>query len=550
MSVEKNTSRRKKVAEPTAAPEAREVLVPIAKKKARAKKKAPAKKAPAKKATAIKAAAEKAAPKKQAPEKVEVAPPKPVRKAAPRKKKMEAPPAPVPTGLGLQMSLESRLQWQAGDACPEDLSAFVAPWLDADGGVLAETAHDFVAALIEKAKVLQHPLAIEPAVWALLALKRDAEGRVRRLEQVLTQGMEALASCPQYQLEAALFAVSAGRALLADDVGLGQREAAVAALHLWRHGFGLERLAVLAPPARHAAWRSRLPDGVRLVGDPAALEGQALDVLVVDVIEAWEVESLCRLACTHLHLLATAEPLRDERLAAWVEWLDDRRRGPLARLAELPAEAGTRERREALQTVVLSRHKREFADRLPTRLEVTQELGVDDPVREDSLSRLHAACARWQRLGFATEAERAEVLCALESMREAELDADLIQAQAEAVRRLAEEWAPMPLKVAAEPAKLAALAPLLADRPELLENEGAAAIVHLDHPWWAQALEARHAALGETRGLPVAWLLPGKGLSAALKRAPLATCLDRAPPWWPDAEWAALMDGLPALLDW
>jgi hypothetical protein len=417
--------------------------------------------------------------------------------------------------------------------------------------VIAETAHEFVAALVEKARVLAHPLAIEPAVWAQLALKRDAEGRVRRLEQVLNAGgMPALAGCPQYQLEAALFAVSAGRALLADDVGLGQREAALAALHLWREGFGLERLAVLAPAPRHALWRAGLPEGVRLAADPAALEGESLDVLVVDAIETWELDRLRGLQATHLHLLAQAEPLRDgARLAAWIDWLDAARRGPVARLAALPADAGTRERREALQTLLLSRRKREFADRLPERLEVTRELGHGSAAAsDDSLAQLQAASARWQRLGFATEAERGQVLAALQALRAAELDADLLQAQATALRELAEEWAPLPLQVAAEPAKRAALALLLADRPELLTGEGAA-VVHLDLPWSGDALKARYAGHADRPGLPVAWLLPAGGLSAALKDAPLPQCLDQAPPWWPDADWAALMDRLPALLD-
>lgn len=544
MTIEKKTSRRKKAEEVVVVTE---VALPV-------KKKVPAKKAAAKKAAT-------AVPVVEA---VEPAQAKPARKAAPRKtarKKVEAPPAsPAPvvlTSLLLQRGQESRVQWQAGEGCPAELAEFAAAAMDAEGGLPADAAHDFVVALIEKARSLQHALTVEAAIWPQLALKRDAQARVRRIEQLWTRGFDVLPeglrnTCPEYQLEAALFAVSAGRALLADDVGLGQREAALAALHLWRGGFGLARLAVLAPASRHAVWRAALPEGVRLAADPSALVDQVLDVLVVDGIEAWEISSLSALQSTHLHLLANSEPLKDERLAAWVEWLDDARRGALARFAALPAEAGTDTRREALQTLLLSRRKREFAESLPARLEVTRELAVSPELPAGTLDQLKAACARWQGLGFATEAERAQVLAALRTLRAAEIDAALLASQAESLRQLADEWAPLKLHVAAQPAKLAALWPLLADRPQLLLTAAteATALVHLDMPWSADALQARHAGLPQTRGLPVAWLLPAAGLSAALRRAPLTRCLDASAPWWSDADWAALMESLPTLLDW
>ena len=118
------------------------------------------------------------------------------------------------------------------------------------------------------------------------------------------------------------------------------------------------------------------------------------------------------------------------------------------------------------------------------------------------------------------------------------------------LRQLADEWAPLSLRVVAEPAKRAALAPLLADRPELLATDAGTAVAHLDLPWSSEALHQRYAAHAGQGGLPVAWLLPEGGLSAALQRTPLPPGLDDAPAWWPDADWAALMERLPILLDW
>ncbi|WP_186830563.1 hypothetical protein, partial [Mitsuaria sp. TWR114] len=60
---------------------------------------------------------------------------------------------------------------------------------------------------------------------------------------------------PVHAWEAALFAVCAGRALVADDLGLGQRGAAIAAIRLWGECFGVK------PPSSSPRRRPTPPGG-------------------------------------------------------------------------------------------------------------------------------------------------------------------------------------------------------------------------------------------------------------------------------------------------
>jgi hypothetical protein len=280
---------------------------------------------------------------------------------------------------------ERRLQWVAGLAVPAALNELARPKLDEALRLPAEQAHGWLQALLDAARTAGVPLRIAPEVWAQLAAARDAQARVQRLEPLL-QEPGALAALlkeplPAYQWEAALFAVCAGRALIADDLGLGQRGAALAAIALWVRLFGVEPALVIAPAAAQEAWRR---DIQRLLGDwPAQLTlaeqpptgGRTLrpQLLVVDALDGLDEAALAALRALEapqLLLISEREPLGDARLAAWVDWLDAQRRGPLARLAALPADASKKAQREALQTVLLSRRKRELQQeqRLPAAL--------------------------------------------------------------------------------------------------------------------------------------------------------------------------------------
>jgi hypothetical protein len=508
---------------------------------------------------------------------------------------------------------ERRVQWVCGRDVPEHLRH--QPGLDEQRRRGAEGAQAWLQQVLAEARALGVVLRVDAPVWPQLCWGRDAQARVERLESLMADGaaMRALLrdELPVHAWEAALFAVCAGRALIADDLGLGQRGAAIAAIRLWGELFGVKPAVVIAPEAAHAAWRRDLR---RWLGDEAATVMVAVTppakpiaaLLVVDGIEAVAPEALAELRAmpaAQLLLIAHQEPLGDARLNDWIDWLDQARRGPLAALQALPADVGKKHKREALEAVVLSRRKRELVDQLPEALLSPlwlEAAGASLP--SAPLKQIRQLIERWTALRFLGSAEQQQLLEALALLPPASRQA--LAAKAEAVLALRREWIQGAVPAAARllvcarsetlldslsmspqlrrlpPQRLragdsaevrdAALAAWRsAEAGVLLASDDAlasldldaladdrVALVHADLPWQAGTLDQRVlSAVGEdARGVPAALLLIEDSLDAAVLRAQrdgvaFPAWLDAAPVWLDADQLAELMGVLPKLLE-
>lgn len=509
--------------------------------------------------------------------------------------------------------VERRVQWVCGRDVPERLRE--QPGLDEQLRRGAEGAHAWLQQVLADARALGVVLRVDAPVWPQLCWGRDAQARVERLEALMADGaaMRALLrdELPVHAWEAALFAVCAGRALIADDLGLGQRGAAIAAIRLWGELFGVKPAVVIAPEAAQAAWRRDLrrwlgedASSVTVAVTPPAKPVAAL--LVVDGIESMDAEALAALRATsaaQLLLIAHQEPLGDARLPEWIDWLDEARRGPLAALQALPADAGKKQKREALEAVVLSRRKRELVDSLPEALLSPlwlEAAGASLP--SAPLKQIRQLIERWTALRFLGSAEQQQLLEALALLPPASRQA--LAAKAEAVLALRREWVqgavpaatrllvcarsetlleslsmspqlrrlpPQRLRagdsVAAREAALAAwrsaeAGVLLASDDALASLDVGAlpddrvAIVHADLPWQVEAMDQRlWAAVGEeARGVPAALLLIEDSLDAAVLRAQregvaFPGWLDAAPVWLDAEQLGELMAVLPKVIE-
>jgi len=363
------------------------------------------------------------------------------KKPAARKTKVvpvaEVPaPPPAYSVLTLDQGLRRGLLLQAGTDAPARLT------LDAPEQPLEQQ----LQGLLRIAADAGHELRVADEVWLQLAPGRDAEARVLRLETAYPdgQGLAALLQAPLhgFQWEAALFAVCAGRALLADDLGLSQRGPALAAWRLASLQFGLGQGLLVAPAERHADWQTEAqrllggwPAGLRLLA-PAELRGdEAADCLIVDAVQdLTELDPLRAVQAPWLWLLADRELLGEPQLDPLVDWLDAQRRGPLAQLRALGADASKRQQREALQTVMLSRRKRDLGQALPLSLE--QPLWVQaEGVRPDAqaLEQSRQLLQRWQRLGYLAHAEQLQLLRAVARLREAAVGPQACTAKLQAI---------------------------------------------------------------------------------------------------------------------
>ncbi|WP_431262825.1 hypothetical protein ACQ859_22405 [Roseateles chitinivorans] len=426
---------------------------------------------------------------------------------------------------------ERELQWVCGREVPRHLREQAG--LDDQQRRRAEGGHAWLQQVLSDARALGVVLRVDAPVWPQLACGRDAQARVQRLETLMADGaaMRALLrdELPIHAWESALFAVCAGRALISDDLGLGQRGAAIAAIQLWATLFGVKPAVVIAPESAHAAWQRDLTrwlgddaKSVAVAATPPAKPQAAL--LIVDGIELMDADRLAALRAlpaAQLLLIAHQEPLADARLGDWVDWLDDMRRGPLSDLRVLPDDAGKKVKRDALEPVLLSRRKRELEDRLPAALlspmwlDGAGSTGASLPAAP--LKQLRHLVERWTALRFLSSAEQQQLLEALTLLPPASRQA--LAAKAEAVLALRREW----IQVAAVPAAARLL--ICARSETLLDSLSMSPQLRRLPPQRLRAgdtTEARDAALSAWRGAEAGVLLASDDALGSLEEGALA----------------------------
>jgi hypothetical protein len=340
---------------------------------------------------------------------------------------------------------------------------------------------------------------------------------------------------------------------------------------------------------------------------PTAKHAPAL--LVVDGIESLDdaaLEALRALEArtgAHLLLIAHQEPLAQPALARWVDWLDSARRGPYARLTALPADAGKKALREALEPVVLSRRKRELLERLPACLQTPMWLdAAGSSLPQGPLKQLRQTVERWTARPFLSSAEQQQLMEALALLPPSSRQA--LAAKAEAVLAVRRDWVESPTPAAgrllvcsrsetlldslAQSPQLRRLPPhrlragdsaearaatlkawreapagvllasddALAAVPPGLLAQDRVAVIHADLPWQATTLDDRvmQACGDDCCGIPAALLLISGSLDAGLRQAhakglAFPHWLDAPPAWLETSDIEALMAVLPALLE-
>ena len=396
-----------------------------------------------------------------------------------------APPTgPAHSEIVLLDGDRRQVAWRPGHACPPALRQAALQRLDA-AGHLAPDDDAALPTLLRLAAEAHHPLRVDEAVWAHLAAHRDARTRLHTLEAAYPAGPADTgligllrSALPLFQAEGALFAVVAGRALIADERGLGKGVQAIAAARLWQRHFGVQRVLVLCAADQRAAWhRAWLRFAGPVDGEPPQLmagglhQRQALwsTAAAVRILSPEALDSdAAHLAQWAPDLVIVDEPqrlgLRDgdwgqlvapqalvlsgaalaeqpALMQSIVGWLDHQRLGPLAALQELQAasdaghgldDADIERLTTQLSRLMLQRLRSDVADQLPPLVH-TERLLAMAPGQREAHDR-HLAQARriadgWQRSGYLSDSDQWTLSVALREMQRAAHRADPAAAQ-------------------------------------------------------------------------------------------------------------------------
>ncbi|MEO6281482.1 DEAD/DEAH box helicase [Roseateles sp.] len=368
-----------------------------------------------------------------------------------------------------------QLRLHPGTDCPPRLLKQARQCFDpAAGWALPWSRLDEVSTLARAAQAAGHELRVGDDVWAFIAQVRDAEQRQLTLAQAYPKGAQdkALhkllkARLYPYQVEGALFAARAGRALLGDEMGLGKTVQAIAAAELMARHFGVQRVLVVCPTSLKHQWKAEF---ARFAGRPAQVihglrphrqaqyaedafcrivnyEMLARDA---DLIAAWAPElviadeaqriknwntvaarALKRIASPYA-LVLTGTPLENrlEELISIVQFVDQHRLGPTWQLLDehqLRDDAGrvigyrALDRiQQTLAPVMLRRRKAEVLAQLPERVDnrlfvpLTPQQRVHHDENGAIVTRI---VSRWRKTGYLSDVDQRRLQCALQNMR-------------------------------------------------------------------------------------------------------------------------------------
>jgi hypothetical protein len=385
-------------------------------------------------------------------------------------------PQAVDSRIALLHGARRRLLWLPGTECPPALDALAEQLLGVPPDALDDQA---LPRLLRAAREAGHVLHVDEAVWAHLAAARDARWRVQRLESLFPQGpsapeLQALGPAPDapllpVQVEGALFAVCAGRCLLADAPELQPMHQALAAARLLQRHFGVERVLVLAPVEVLDRWRRALPAdatgwslmALESVAADRALHGElAADLVIVHEaaegglwIDPDRAAALLRLRSPHAIVLPAPGWLTQP--AEWplrVAFVDAERLGAYDALLQAHGERdaqgqlcglhGADGLRDTLAPVLLARTLDEVRGQLPERIDRVRRVALPDAVRGMHAAQAAAladAVARWRQLGWLPDAEQRRLLAQVQALRRlcaGDGAPDVAQAKADALRAL------------------------------------------------------------------------------------------------------------------
>ncbi|MEK8051929.1 SNF2-related protein [Ideonella sp. DXS22W] len=468
--------------------------------------------------------AEPAAPIDVATETLAEAPAPAPAPAAPARPPRPAPSGPAHSTLRCVDGDQRQIVWQTGHGASDALFYAALERLGADGR-LGDDDDDSLPRLLRQAGDEGHRVEVDPAVWAQLAARRDARTRAGVLLAAYPDGPASpalrqllTAPLPLFQAEGALWAVVAGRGLLADERGLGKSVQAIAAAQLWRRHFGLRRVAVISGASERLAWQrawrrfagldAQVMEGglhqrqaawsqaaeVRilapeaLASDAAHLAHWTPELVIVDEPQrlALDAEAWAVLDQAPQALVLCGAPLDDQPalLAQLVAWLDRDRLGALAALREVQAaregratlgEADVERVSDALSRSVLQRQRAEVAEQLPA-LVYSERLVPLAPAQREAhdraLATLRRGLAGWQASGYLSDTDQWRLATTLRAALAACHRADpavetspLADAVVQAVADQLQAWAPG--AEAAAPLAVAVLCETEADAAQL-----------------------------------------------------------------------------------
>src|SRR3990167_1774081 len=173
---------------------------------------------------------------------------------------------PAFSELYLRYDTGRTIHFRAGSDCPPALVKSARKLFDsAQGWQLPPERFDRLERFLAAAASSGHEVRAYDDALDYVASRSDAERRSMMLDGIFPRGardpqLKKLLKVPlyPYQMEGALFAARAGRALIGDDMGLGKTIQAIAAAEILVRYFDAAKVLVICPTSLKYQWQSEI----------------------------------------------------------------------------------------------------------------------------------------------------------------------------------------------------------------------------------------------------------------------------------------------------
>ncbi len=319
-----------------------------------------------------------------------------------------------------------------------------------------------------------HELRAYDDALDFVAGRRDALRRATVLDEQFPGGAAdsgfakfLKAALYPYQVEGALFAVRAGRALIGDEMGLGKTIQAIAAMEILARHFGVSRVLVVCPTSLKYQWQSeiarfsgrearvmaggrtqrqkvfseddfcKITNYEKLQPDLDLIAAWAPELVIVD--EAQRIKNWNTIASRALKridspyaLVLTGTPLENklEELISIVQFVDQHRLGPTWKLlhehqlrdefGRVTGYTGLEKIGQTLAPIMIRRRRSEVLLQLPSRTDqnllvpMTEMQMVHHKENADIVAQI---VKRWRKTKFLSDKDQRRLTCALQNMR-------------------------------------------------------------------------------------------------------------------------------------
>ncbi|MFH1664623.1 MAG: DEAD/DEAH box helicase [Candidatus Omnitrophota bacterium] len=377
------------------------------------------------------------------------------------------------SSVTLRYGTERKIVFVTGRGASARLKETAAEFFDKNGMLTGKGFKQFDKFMM-KVRSLNDDVRYHDDAIEFIALKRDMTERGKRVRRVFSGGIKDPAfqdllktDLYPYQREGALFAVAAGRSLIADDMGLGKTVQAIAAGEIMAKCFGIEKVLIVCPTSLKYQWlreierfsgrsvhviqgmlhkRRKMYEEDRFFKitnydvihrDIEVIGDWAPDLIILDEaqrIKNWKTRlarSVKQLSSTYAIVL-TGTPLENrlEELHSIMEFLDRHHLGPLFRFLHTHQKVNETGRvtgytklndiGKSLEPVLIRRRKEDVLTQLPERADKNYFVPMtaeQAEIHTENAQIVMRIVNKWKRYGFLTDDEKQRLMCALQNMR-------------------------------------------------------------------------------------------------------------------------------------